>query len=72
MAYAVKRTNPSGSDFLHAWCDTWGTSCMGAQSLALQFKTEQEAHLAAAKARRVCRGFNGRPAQHVAFAVVQI
>lgn len=72
MAYAVKRTHPSGSDFLHAWCSEWGTACMGSPSLAMIFATEDAANEAAAQAQRVCRGHGRRPAVGIAFSAVQI
>lgn len=67
MAYIVKRKyGKHGSDFLHAWCDEWGTSCMGSVKLAMKFDTKEAAEAAAIKAKQVCRGAHG-PAQGVEF-----
>ena len=68
MAYVIKRTyGKFGSDYLHAWCDKWGTACMGSVKLAMQFDTLELAEAAAIKAQAVCRGFEGQ-AQGITFA----
>jgi hypothetical protein len=72
MAYVVKRTyGISGSDYLHEWCDTWGTACMGSIKLAMQFDTFEQAQAAAIKAQSVCMGVDG-PAKGMTFTPHQI
>lgn len=66
MSYVIKRNYGRGSDYLHAWCDQWGTSCMGSIKLAMVFDTKEAADAAATKAQTVCRGIDG-PAVGITF-----
>lgn len=73
MAYAVQRSyNKHGRDYLHAWCDKWGTSCMISKKMAMTFDTEAEAAAAAQKAQAVCKGADGKPAVGHTFTPVAI
>lgn len=72
MKYAVKRQYGKSHDYLHAWCDKWGTSCMLAPSKAMTFATLQEAEDAATLAQSVCKGADGKPAQGVVFTAVEL
>ncbi|MFO6238731.1 hypothetical protein, partial [Pseudomonas aeruginosa] len=70
MAYAVQRQwGKFGRDYLHAWDEEFGTSCMGSIKLAMKFNTKEEADQAAAKAQRDCKGFDGQPARCIFSAV---
>lgn len=58
--FVVKRYYGKHSfDYLHNWCDQWGTACMLSFDKALKFKTFEEAEQAAVKAQSVCRGKHG-------------
>jgi uncharacterized protein YfcZ (UPF0381/DUF406 family) len=73
MAYAIKRTYGSkgqNHDYLHAWCDQWGTACMGSIKMAMVFASKEDADEAAAKAQRECKGADGRPAEGFTFTAV--
>lgn len=71
MAYVIKRNYGKGHDYLHAWCDQWGTACMGSIKLAMQFETKELAEAAALKAQTECRGVDG-PAVGIVFSPVKI
>lgn len=74
MAYVIKRTYGSkgqNHDYLHAWCDQWGTACMGSVKMAMVFASKEEADKAALKAQRECKGADGQPAQGFTFTAVQ-
>ena len=71
MAYVIQRNVGRTRDFLHAWCDQWGTSCMGSVKLAMTFGKKEDADAAAKRAQRECKGFDG-PAIGVSFSVVAI
>lgn len=66
-AYVVVRTVGKHSDFLHDWCEEWGTSCMGSIHLAMGFGTKADAEAAAERAQRECKGADGKPAEGVVF-----
>ena len=71
MAYVIKRSyGKSNFDYLHAWCEEWGTSCMLSIKKALVFETKPEADAAADKAQRECKGADGQPAKGVTFSAV--
>lgn len=70
MAFAIKRTYGKNHDYLHAWCEQWGTSCMGSIKKALIFASKSDAEEAAVKAQRVCKGFDGLPAKGITFSAV--
>jgi hypothetical protein len=73
MAYVIKRTYGSkgqNQDYLHAWCDQWGTACMGSVKMAMVFASKEEADDAAVKAQRECKGADGRPAEGFTFTAV--
>ncbi len=72
MTYAIKRTYGKNQDYLTAWCDTWGTACMGSVKLAMTFSTKEEADAAAEKAQAVCKGFDGNQAQGLTFSAVLV
>lgn len=71
MAYAIKRSYGKNHDYLHAWCDQWGTACMMSIKKAMTFPTKAEADEAAVKAQRVCKGADGQPAKGFTFSAVQ-
>jgi len=73
MAFAVKRTyGKGGHDYLHAWCEEWGTACMGSLKHAMLFSSRSEADQAASRAQLVCKGGGGHPAQGINFTAVSI
>ncbi|CAM5336488.1 hypothetical protein SSTU70S_05605 [Stutzerimonas stutzeri] len=72
MAFAVKRAYGKGHDYLYAWCDQFGTACIGSRALALTFETREMAAKAAEKAQRVCVGYDGRPARGIVFSVASV
>ncbi|EOH6382275.1 TPA: hypothetical protein ACKP74_006259, partial [Pseudomonas aeruginosa] len=68
MAYAVQRKwGKFGRDYLHAWDEEFGTSCMGSIKKAMTFATKDEAEAAAARAQRDCKDRDGNPATSCAF-----
>ncbi|EPP9374845.1 hypothetical protein PZF67_006583 [Pseudomonas aeruginosa] len=73
MAFAVKRTyGKGGHDYLHSWCEEWGTACIGSVKRAMLFSTQSEAEQAASRAQQTCMGFGGLPAQGVNFTAVSV
>ncbi len=73
MAYAIQRTyGKNGKDYLHAWDEQYGTSCMGSIKLAMTFATKEEADAAAARAAVECKGADGKPASGMTFAAVEV
>lgn len=59
--FYIKRIFGVNHDWLHAWDDQWGTSCMGSKSKAMVFATREEADTACERANATCIGFNGQP-----------
>ena len=73
MTYAIQRTyGKTGRDYLHAWDEQYGTSCMGSINLAMTFSSKDEADAAAARAQAECKGAKGAPATGITFAAVAI
>lgn len=73
MEFAVKRTyGKGGHDYLHAWCEEWGTACIGSVKRAMLFSSTSEAEQAASRARGTCKGVGGLPAQGINFTAVSI
>lgn len=73
MTYAIQRTyGKTGKDYLHAWDEQYGTSCMGSIKLAMTFDTKVEAEAAAARAQAECKGADGEPATGITFAAVLV
>jgi hypothetical protein len=71
MAYVIKRSyGKSNFDYLHAWCEEFGTACMLSIKKALVFETKAEADAAADKAQRECKGADGLQAKGVTFSAV--
>lgn len=69
--YVVKRSYGLSHDYLHGWCEQWGTSCMGSIMKAMTFTTMAEAEAAAEKAQRECKGSDGQQAQGFTFTAIQ-
>lgn len=68
--YIVQRSyNRHGRDYLTAWCDKWGTACMGDPRQAMQFTHASDAETAAVRAQTTCRGVDGTAADIVFRAV---
>jgi hypothetical protein len=57
--FVVKRIYGKNSDYLHDWCEEWGTSCMGSVDKALKFESLELAEIAAQHAQKVCMGIDG-------------
>lgn len=70
MTYVIKRYYGNNHDYLHGWCDQWGTSCMGSIKKAMTFATKAEADAAAEKAQRECKGSDGHQATGFTFTAV--
>lgn len=66
-SFVVQRIVGKHSDYLHQWCEEWGTSCIGSLKMAMTFATKAEAEAAAQRAQRECRGAGGMPAAGVMF-----
>lgn len=69
LVYVIQRRVGKTTDYLHEWCDQWGTACMGSVKLAMAFATFDEATAAAKRAQRECKGADGKPAAGVTFTV---
>lgn len=59
--FYIKRTYGPNHDWLHAWDEQWGTSCMGSKAKAMEFSTREEADAACERANTTCRGYQGAP-----------
>lgn len=71
--FVVNRTyGKYGSDFLHDWCDQWGTACMLSIDKAMKFQSFDDAQEAANKAQKECKGFDGKTAKGITFKVKEI
>lgn len=71
MAYVIKRSyGKSNFDYLHAWCEEFGTACMLSIKKALVFETKADADAAADKAQRECKGADDLPAKGFTFSAV--
>lgn len=69
--YAIKRTyGKTGHDYLHAWDDQWGSSCVGSIKLAMPFATLEEAQAAAERAAAECKTIDGQVATFCTWTVV--
>lgn len=73
MAFVVKRTyGKYGSDYLHSWCEEWGTACIGSLKQAMRLSTQAEADAAVSRAQQTCKGSGGHAAQGVIFKALEI
>ncbi|WP_234053666.1 MULTISPECIES: hypothetical protein [unclassified Xanthobacter] len=57
MFVVVRSYGRYGRDFLHAWDDRWGTTCIGAEKLSMRFGTLEAANVA--KSRAACLLMSG-------------
>ena len=53
--FYVKRVFGKSLDWLHAWDDSWGTSCRTSQAYAMVFTSFEAAVVAAKRANLVCK-----------------
>lgn len=59
--FFIKRNFGRSHDWLMAWDEQCGTSCIGSRSKAMSFTTREEADTACARANATCIGFQGAP-----------
>ena len=53
--FNVKRVYGSSVDWLHAWDEEWGTSCMTSKDKAMEFSSLEAANSACDRANAVCK-----------------